>query len=217
MGRGCRRVVVEDGIAATGSHGHQRWSHPATLCPFLPAPSRSNFDPMLIRPGRAEDSEDLRAIERSAGARFEEVGMDWVASHEPMSADELEGYARAGRSWVAVGEDGRPVGYVVVEVMDGCAHIEQVSVDFEHQGNGVGRALIREVEAWAASRNLGALTLTTFSDVAWNRPLYEHLGFSVVSEEDLSPGLVAVREEESRRGLDRVARVCMRKAVVPTA
>ena len=145
--------------------------------------------------------------------------MHWVASHEPMSAEELERFARAGRSWVAVGEDGRPVGYAVVEVLDGCAHIEQVSVELEHQGRGVGGALMREVEAWAAGRDLGALTLTTFSDVAWNRPLYEHLGFSVVSEEELSPGLVAVREEETARGLDRVARVCMRKAVarVPEA
>lgn len=36
--------------------------------------------------------------------------------------------------------------YVVVELIDGCAHIEQVSVEPGHQGQGLGRALINEVE-----------------------------------------------------------------------
>ncbi len=166
-----------------------------------------------IRPARPADSERMREIERSAGARFLEVGMGWVASHEPLSAEELGAFAEAGRSWVAVAEDGRPVGYAVVEVVDGCGHIEQVSVDTEHQGQGIGRALVEEVEAWAIGRRLGALTLTTFADVPWNRPLYEHLGFSVLADHELSVGVIAIRYAERKRGLDPATRVCMRKAV----
>ncbi len=136
-----------------------------------------------------------------------------VAADEPMSSQKLAAYARAGRSWVATDQEDHVVGYVVVEVVDGCAHIEQVSVEPGHQGQGLGRALIDEVESWAAGEGLEAITLTTFAEVPWNRPLYEHLGFRVFGEEELSPGLRALRDDEAAHGLDPELRVCMRKPV----
>jgi ribosomal protein S18 acetylase RimI-like enzyme len=86
-----------------------------------------------------------------------------IAADEPMSSQKLAAYARAGRSWVATDQEDHVVGYVVVEMVDGCAHIEQVSVEPGHQGHGLGRALIYEVEGWAAARGLEAITLTTFA------------------------------------------------------
>jgi GNAT superfamily N-acetyltransferase len=170
---------------------------------------------VIIRPASEADSDAIRRVERSAGARFSEIGMEWVASHEPMSAALLGEFAQSGRSWVAEDADGRPVGYVVVEIVEGCAHIEQLSVDMDHQGQGIGRALIEEVGAWAESRGLGALTLTTFAEVPWNRALYEHLGFSVLAEGELSAGLREIRYDEAKLGLDREIRVCMRKMIGP--
>jgi GNAT superfamily N-acetyltransferase len=142
--------------------------------------------------------------------------MEWVASHEPMSASLLAEFALSGRSWVADGAGGRPVGYVVVEIVEACAHIEQLSVDLEHQSRGIGKALMEAVESWAVSCRLEALTLTTFAEVPWNRPLYEHLGFSVLAEDELSPGLRKIREDEAKRGLDPAIRVCMRKVTGST-
>jgi GNAT superfamily N-acetyltransferase len=139
--------------------------------------------------------------------------MDWVASHEPMNAVALGAYAAEGRSWVAEDEDHRIVGYVVVEVLDRCAHIEQLSVVLESQGNGIGRGLVETVGAWAAANGLGGMTLTTFRDVEWNRPLYEHLGFRVVGEAELTEGLVEKREHEALLGIARSPRVVMRKAL----
>jgi hypothetical protein len=55
-----------------------------------------------------------------------------------------------------------------------------------------------------------SLTLTTFSDVPWNRPLYEHLGFRVLSEEEIGPGLRTIRDRETTEGLDPSTRVVMR-------
>ena len=157
----------------------------------------------MIRPARPEDAEDERSVERAAGARF--------AEHEPMSADALIEYSRAGRSWVATDSEDRAVGYVVVDVVAGCAHIEQVSVHPAEQGAGLGRALVSEVERWAADQGLLAVTLTTFKDVSWNRPLYEHLGFTVMVDDELSPELRQIRDAETSRGLDPATRVCMRK------
>ncbi|MEO5723493.1 MAG: GNAT family N-acetyltransferase, partial [Ilumatobacteraceae bacterium] len=103
------------------------------------------------------------------------------------------------------------VGYVLVDVVDNSAHVEQISVLPRHQGHGVGRALLEHVAAWARRSQLMAVTLTTFADVAWNRPLYEHLGYRVLADYELGPGLAARRAEESQRGLEPLTRVCMRR------
>ena len=163
-----------------------------------------------VRPTRRGDLPVLREIERSSGQRFREYGLDHVADDEPASIEVLAGYVEGGRSWVAVGGGDEPVGYVLVDEIDGAAHVEQLSVAPEHQSQGVGRALIDEVSAWAHTRGMTELTLTTFGHVAWNRPLYEHLGFRVLSEDELGPGLREVRQAEAAHGLDPILRVTMR-------
>ncbi len=164
----------------------------------------------VVRASRSDDGPALRRIEQEAGERFREVGLGAVADDEPASVDELGAYALDGRSWVAVDHADRPVGYVLVELVDGDAHIEQVSVAPDHQGQGVGRALLDRVRAWAVEHDCGALTLTTFDQVPWNRPLYEHLGFTVLTDDELGPGLRAVRDAEAAHGLDPATRVAMR-------
>jgi hypothetical protein len=57
---------------------------------------------------------------------------------------------------------------------------------------------------------LSAVTLTTFTDVAWNAPLYRHLGFRVLGEDELGPQLHGVRDKETSHRLDPARRVCMR-------
>lgn len=165
---------------------------------------------IVIRAASPGDAPVLREIERLAGERFRDVGMPEIADDEPLSLEVLAGHARAGRSWVALGSAGTPVGYVLVDVVDGGAHIEQVSVRPDHQGAGVGRALIDQVRTWALASGMDALTLTTFGDVPWNAPLYEHLGFRVLTESDLGPELRALRDAETAHGLDPARRVCMR-------
>ena len=85
-----------------------------------------------------------------------------------------------------------------------------VSVRPGHQGAGVGRALLDRVRDWAAATDRPALTLTTFTDVPWNRPLYEHLGFRVLAEAEIGPELQALRATEAAHGLDPATRACMR-------
>ena len=94
-----------------------------------------------------------------------------------------------------------PVGFVSVDVVDGCAHIDQLSVLAEHGGRGTGRALLDRAVRWARDAGLGAVTLTAFRDVPWNAPFYRRAGFEVV--DDPSPGLAALRAAERAEGLDR--------------
>jgi hypothetical protein len=55
------------------------------------------------------------------------------------------------------------------------------------------------------------LTLTTFTHVPWNAPYYERLGFRPLPEAELTPGLVAIRQNEAAHGLDRWPRLSMRR------
>jgi GNAT superfamily N-acetyltransferase len=165
----------------------------------------------VIRAATAADGPALQEIEITAGARFATVGLPEVAAHDPFSLDELDAYAAAGRSWVATGADGAVAGYAVADVLDGNAHLEQVSVRPAAQGQGIGRALVDAVTAWARSQGHPAVTLTTFTDVEWNAPLYEHLGFRALGPDEIGPELAARVAEESAHGLDPERRVCMRR------
>jgi len=169
----------------------------------------------VIRAATAADGPALQAIEIAAGARFRDVGLAAIAEHDPFPLAELAAYAAAGRSWVAVDVADAPVGYAVADVVDGCGHLEQVSVLPERQGTGIGRALVETVCEWAARAGHPAVTLTTFADVAWNGPLYAHLGFRVLEESEVGPELAALRADEARHGLDPELRVCMRRDLAP--
>ena len=166
---------------------------------------------MRVRAATAADVPVLREVERRAGRAFAEVGLPEVAAAEPPSVEALEGYATDGRCAVAVGDDERPVGYVIVDRVDGSAHVDQVSVDPDHQGRGVGRSLMAWAEDWARADGRQGITLTTFRDVPWNAPLYERLGYRVLSSDEVGPGLMTVVSEEAAQGLDPATRVCMQK------
>jgi GNAT superfamily N-acetyltransferase len=168
---------------------------------------------LQIRPAVGDDLTVLRDIEWASGQRYREHGLDHVADDEPASLEVLARYADDGRAWVAVDDPGQPVGYILVDIIDGGGHIEQVSVAPDHQGQGIGRALVEHVESWAISKGFTALTLTTFGHIPWNRPLYEHLGFRVLSQDEISPGVQAVRDAEADHGLDPDLRVVMQLKV----
>ena len=167
----------------------------------------------VIRLARAEELAVLRKVERAAGTLFRDVGMDAVADDEPPSVEELAGFQRAGRAWVATDGTGLPVGYVLVDVVDDAAHLEQVSVHPGHSRQGLGRALVETAAIWAAQHGLAALTLTTFAEVPWNAPYYARLGFRVLAPEEVSEGLRCIRAREAARGLDAWPRVSMARTV----
>ncbi|MEU6831289.1 GNAT family N-acetyltransferase [Nocardia beijingensis] len=163
----------------------------------------------MIRPATPEDLPVLQDIERVAGEPFAEIGMTAVADDEPPSLATLRQFQQAGRAWVWTDDD-LPIGYLVAGVVDGNAHIEQVSVRPEHARRRIGKRLLDRAARWAAAAGLPALTLTTFTEVPWNGPYYERLGFRYLSAGEETPGLVALRAAERAHGLDRWPRACMR-------
>jgi GNAT superfamily N-acetyltransferase len=153
----------------------------------------------------------LQAIQLAAGGTFREIGMNAVAESPPLAAESLSGYRNAGRAWVAADDHDEPVGFVVADVVDGCAHIDQVSVHPAYAHQRIGAALLDHVEGWAARHGLPALTLITFRGVPWNAPYYERLGFHELPAAEVTPGLAALAEAAARGSPDRSVRVCMRR------
>ena len=168
---------------------------------------------MLIRPARLDDLERVQAIEAAAGEAFRSIGMDTVADDEPPNLDELAAYVRSGRAWVAADGNDEPVGYILVEEIDSCVHIAQVSVHPRHARQKIGSRLIQTAACWGAANELTEMTLTTFEHVPWNAEYYRRLGFRTVPEELWTEGLRLVVEREAVLDLAAWPRVVMKKRI----
>lgn len=164
-----------------------------------------------IRPAEAADVAALAEIERRAGARFRAVGLDAVADG---FAPPVDGYRRAiaaGTAWLAATTAGEPAGFALAGVLDGAGHLIELDVHPDHGRRGLGRALVATVVAWARSRALPEVVLTTFRDVPFNGPFYRAQGFVPFAPGADRPGLLAARAHEAAIGLDlQSPRVAMR-------
>ncbi|MCT9081924.1 GNAT family N-acetyltransferase [Streptomyces fulvoviolaceus] len=166
---------------------------------------------MRIRHATADELPALQDIELAAGAPFHDLGMGWIAENDPPAVEVLDRYRREGRAWVAADERNRPVAYLICEPVDGALHIEQISVHPDVARRAIGRTLLAYAADRAREEGLAGLTLTTFAEVPWNAPYYARIGFRVLDDAELTPGLRKIRAHEAELGLDAWPRVCMRR------
>ena len=165
-----------------------------------------------ITKARPEDLTWLAAIELAAAQLLQGYAPESVLN-ETTTADVLQEAQRDGHLWVALADD-VPVGFAHVEVVEsGGLHLEEIDVHPDHSRRGLGTKLVFQVCEWAASHGYESVTLTTFRDVPWNMPFFARLGFAIVPSDQLSPGLRAVVDDETRRGLDPSRRVVMKHRV----
>jgi GNAT superfamily N-acetyltransferase len=167
---------------------------------------------MLIRAADATELDVLSDLEMAAGVLFAGYDdMTEVAGYG-RSPESLARFQAAGDAWVA-DDGGRAVAYIIVEPVDGCLHVEQISVHPDHMRQGIGGALLDHIAAVAAERGYPALTLTTFVEVPWNGPFYRRHGYRVLDVDEETPTLRQIRAHEAAMGLDKWPRCCMRKDV----
>ncbi|MFC4376996.1 GNAT family N-acetyltransferase [Nocardia halotolerans] len=162
-----------------------------------------------VRLAREHEIGALQEIERRAGAPFAEVNMVAIAEDEPPAAETLREFVLVDRAWVWPDAADRPIGYLILGIVDGQPHIDQVSVDPAHAGRRIGKRLIDHAVTWSKAHGFREITLTTFTQVPWNGPYYERLGFTYLAAAEETPGLRAIRAEESANGLDEWPRACM--------
>jgi GNAT superfamily N-acetyltransferase len=145
----------------------------------------------------------LPAVEAASDALFAHAGLALPPAAEVATPAELA----AAACLLVVGDP--PVGYARVELLEGSAHLEQLSVVADEVGRGLGSALLEAACGWAVEQGHEAMTLTTYRDVPWNGPFYARRGFVEIAA---LGALAAVRQHERELGLDELGpRVVMRR------
>lgn len=183
-------LLLVAGVPALGAWAANHHDQPAERPPSDEQSDRT------IRPARPDELAELIEVERAADRLFSLAG--YGETPEPASLDEL----REAAALLVSGDP--PAGYARVEVVDGRAHLEGLSVRPGSMRQGRGSELVRAACAWAAEHGFAEITLCTFAEVPWNGPFYAKLGFVELAE--LTPGLQALRETERRLGLDAMGR-----------
>ena len=138
-------------------------------------------------------------VEHAARAILAEHGVTLDTLPVPQQLEEATQWTMA---FVAEVDD-RVVGMArLTELTPELLLLDQVSVEPEYAGRGIGRRLLVEVVATARSLDYQSLTGTTFRDVAFNAPFYATLGCA----EELDPHPVLLRQRKTERdlGLDQL-------------
>jgi ribosomal protein S18 acetylase RimI-like enzyme len=140
----------------------------------------------LGAPGVAEQ---VLAVQRAAYAvEAELVGDDRIPPlHEP-----LEVLRRSRLHWLGAVEEGRLVGALAWADADGVVDVHRLVIHPDRARRGVGRALVREL---LARTDRADVVVSTGRDNLPARRLYESLGFRVVGEVEVLPGLTVTRYE----------------------
>jgi Predicted acetyltransferase len=150
----------------------------------------------------------LGAIEIAATTRFPPGTIpDHIRSDSVPIPVLLDAVAN-GTLWVALDAFRQPVGYALLQIVDGVALLAQMDVLPEHGRKGLGAALVMSIAGFLRDQNKNALYLTTFTHVPWNAPFYASIGFYALNEEEQPPFIKDILNEERQYGLPH--RVAMR-------
>lgn len=163
---------------------------------------------ITMRPAIPADIPLLPDVERSAARAFLALP-GYVESGRTVPEDVLAGMAEAGRLWVAVDGEDRPVGFVGCRDLGQLLYVHEISVALPFQKQGIGRRLMRTVLAEALNRGYPAVGLTTRRDAVWNAPFYASLGFAEIQDSNAWPELFARLQKEIAEGADPAQRCAM--------
>jgi ribosomal protein S18 acetylase RimI-like enzyme len=117
-------------------------------------------------------------VERAYSPYIAEIGV----RPGPLDDDYAERVARGGTFLAVEGKAVRGL-IVLVEHSDHLL-VENVAVDPDRQGEGIGRALLGHAEAVARAAGLAEVRLYTHARMTSNRALYLALGFRQVDRRD---------------------------------
>ncbi|MCF4129539.1 GNAT family N-acetyltransferase [Methylobacterium sp. SyP6R] len=138
----------------------------------------------------------LRLISAQARERYRSIpALAGVADAPPLT----EARFAACRVQIAVDDaSGEIVGFAATRLLDGLLYLDNISVEADASGRGIGTALLDDVRARAVRVNAPAVTLTTFREPAWNGPWFRRHGFRPMPPERIGPGLRAVTDRQGR-------------------
>lgn len=179
---------------------------------FSPSSPSADF---YVRPAREAELPIAFEIDDDACSLFfsEKVHADFAQPYPfartPEDVERWTAAVRLQRLLFACTPNGLPVGFAVLDFIDGKPHLDQLSVRRSFMKRGIGKTLVERAKAWSVRS--GQLWITTYSDiVAWNAPWYRRLGFVAIEDQNLEPELARRIADERRllpAGQERVAMV----------
>jgi ribosomal protein S18 acetylase RimI-like enzyme len=167
--------------------------------------------PVAIRLATVGDLPQIGAIERRAASAFAEIGYLQLAVGAEMPQALFRAGLTHGLLWVAVDPEDAPVGYALAALDDGFFYLEDISVDPDHQRQGIGDALVQQVIDHARFLYCPAVVLSTLEAAPWSGALYRKHGFLVADMSRLPDALAARFDAETALGLPAEGRVIMVK------
>ena len=163
-----------------------------------------------IRKTFPSDILQLMKIEHSANQAFAQIPqLKWLAESAVMSSDQHLDLIQNHDAFVAVNAQNQVIGFLYAEKQAQDLYIIELDVAAEYQQQGVGRQLMTYIIDFAKLQGLQAVTLTTFTDVAWNRPFYEKSGFKLLNPQNLKSYLKQKIDNEVEHGFVRDSRCAM--------
>lgn len=165
---------------------------------------------LKIRKTFPSDIPLLIEIEYSANQAFAQIPqLKWLAESAVMSSDQHLDLIQNHDAFVAVNVQNQVIGFLYAEKQAQDLYIIELDVAAEYQQQGIGRQLMTYMIDFAKQQGFQAVTLTTFTDVAWNRPFYEKLGFELLNPQNLKPYLKQKINNEVEHGFVRDSRCAM--------
>jgi len=166
--------------------------------------------PISIELAGSEHLSAIPAIELAASAMFPEADLPAEIRYLVTENEFLNEAQSEARLWVALDDDGTPVGFAMADIVDGGAHLDEMDVMPDFGRQGIGTRLMHTLIDWARLGDYPALTLITFRHIPWNAPFYERMGFVSMTTSELGEELANLLQEEGEAGIDVHKRVCMK-------
>jgi len=167
-----------------------------------------------IRLGTLEDCEVLQEIERAAARAFvgrKEMGETDIDLNRVTPLAFLEARVGEGLLWTLY-HGKAPAGYIVCSWVKTDFYIAEVDVHPDHGGKALGAVLIERAAAHGFANGAARITLSTFTEIPWNRPYYERLGFAVLPEAEWTRFMRENMARQGEDGLDISMRCFMARA-----
>ena len=163
-----------------------------------------------IEAATAAHTKAIPAIEQAAATVFPEADLPGELRFLVTDNADMTAAQQAGRLWVALKVDRKPVGFAIADIVDGDAHLDELGVHPAHSRLGLGTRLLHTVIEWAREEKHARLSLITFRHLPWNAPFYASNGFLPLADDDIGPEMRMLLTEEEDTGLNMDDRVVMR-------
>ncbi len=91
-------------------------------------------------------------------------------------------YSEWSQLFVCLNTQNLAIGFALLDIFDGNAHLEELDVDPEFHRQGAAKLLMSHIIEWARQKKLKYMTLRTFNTTRWSVNLYQKYGFEIIDD-----------------------------------